>query len=379
MDFDFSDEQYMFQEATRGLLDKSYGLDRVRALLEGDGLDRELWARLTESGAFAMLVPEEHGGMGLSFVDLSLVLEEYGRSLVPAPVAETIAATDVILRHGTAEQKEKLLPLIAEGSLRIVPAVTEAEAGYDPTDIRVTAEPSGNGWKVSGRKVLVPHAATADLILLALRFGKDGPLGLALIERERAGISLREHSTLDPSSRFHELDLDGVTIVRDDIVGGEANVASVTRLLDASGVVAATMMTGISGKVLDQAVDYAKQRTQFGKPIGSFQSIKHRCADMAVAIDASRSAAYYAAWALAEDAPDRTRAVSMAKSYCGDTSRFVCNEGIQLHGGIGFTWELGLHFYLRRAKVLEYSYGDAAYHRERLLTDTLQQLEAGRG
>ncbi|MCO5164136.1 MAG: acyl-CoA/acyl-ACP dehydrogenase [Mesorhizobium sp.] len=377
MDFDFSDEQYKFQETTRGLLDKNYDLDRLRKLLVGDGLDRELWDRLAENGTFSLLVPEEHGGMGLGFVDLSLVLEEYGRALVPAPVGETLTATDAIVRFGTDEQKQRLLPLIAEGKLKIVPAIAEAEAGYDPTDIAVTAVPSGNGWSISGRKVLVPHAATADFIMLAARFSEDGPLGLALIEPDRAGVSLREHSTLDPSSRFHELDLDSVAVVRDDIVGGEPTDASVTRLLDAGGVIAATMMTGISGKVLDTSVEYAKQRTQFGKQIGSFQAIKHRCADMAVAIDASRSAAYYAAWALAEEAPDRARAVSMAKSYCGDTSRFVCNEGVQIHGGMGFTWELGLHFYLRRAKVLEYSYGDAAYHRERVLAETIDELGIG--
>jgi alkylation response protein AidB-like acyl-CoA dehydrogenase len=374
MDFDFSQEQYMFQEATRAVLNQNYDLGRLRKLLDGDGFDQDLWARLTETGAFSMLVPEQYGGMGMSFVDLALVLEEYGRALVPAPVVETIAATDVIVRFGTEEQKERLLPQIREGKVKIVPAITETEAGYDPADIAVTAVPLGNGWSVSGIKILVPHAATADLILLAARFGAEGPLGLILMENDRKGVSLREHSTLDPSSRFHQLELDGMAIVRDDIVGGEPSAASVDRLLDVSGGVAAMIMTGISGKVLDSAVAYAMQRTQFGKPIGSFQAIKHRCADMAVAIDVSRSAAYYAAWALAEEAPDRAKAVSMAKSYCGEASRFVCNEGIQIHGGIGFTWELGLHFYVRRAKILEYAYGDAAYHRERVLAATLAEL-----
>jgi alkylation response protein AidB-like acyl-CoA dehydrogenase len=374
MDFDFSQEQYMFQEATRGFLDQNYDLGKLRLLLEGDGLDRELWDKLTETGAFSMLVPEAFGGMGRSFVDLALVLEEYGRALVPAPVAETIAATDVIVRFATEEQKTRLLPQVAQGRLKIVPAITETDAGYDPSDITVTARPVGNGWSLSGRKILVPHAATADLIMIAVRFGEGGSLGLALIENGREGISLREQSTLDPSSRFHELALDNVAVVQDDVIGGESLPASVDRLLDASGVIAATLMTGIAGKVLDNSVAYAVQRTQFGKPIGTFQAIKHRCADMAMAIDASRSAAYYAAWALAEEAPDRAKAVSMAKSYCGDASRFVCNEGIQIHGGIGFTWELGLHFYLRRAKVLEYAYGDAAYHRERVLAETLCEL-----
>jgi alkylation response protein AidB-like acyl-CoA dehydrogenase len=377
MDFDFSQEQYMFQEATRGVLNQNYDLGRLRRLIDGDGFDQELWEKLTETGTFSMLVPEQYGGMGMSFVDLALVLEEYGRALIPAPVAETITATDVIVRYGTEEQKERLLPRIAEGEMKIVPAVSETGAGYDPADIALTAAPVGNSWSISGRKILVPQAATADLILVAARFGAGGPLGLVLIENDRKGVSLREHSTLDPSSRFHELEFDGVGVVRDDIVGGEPSVASVDRLLDVGSAVAAVTMTGIAAKVLDNAVAYAMQRAQFGKPIGAFQAIKHRCADMAVAVDASRSAAYYAAWALAEEAPDRAKAVSMAKSYCGDASRFVCNEGIQIHGGVGFTWELGLHFYLRRAKILEYAYGDAAYHRERVLAATLVELDIG--
>ena len=137
-------------------------------------------------------------------------------------------------------------------------------------------------------------------------------------------------------------------------------------------------MSGIAAKMLDASVIYARQRNQFGSPIGSFQAIKHRCADMAVGIDASRSAAYYAAWALSDRSQDSPRAVSIAKSFCGDTARYVCNESIQIHGGIGFTWELGLHYYLRRAKTLEYLYGDASYHRERVLAITLAQLDAER-
>jgi alkylation response protein AidB-like acyl-CoA dehydrogenase len=375
MDFDFSEEQYMFRDSVKGFLEEKYGLAKV---CEKDGeFDASLWAELNEMGTFSMLVPEQFGGLGLSFVDVSLVLEEYGRALVPAPISETIVATDLIVNHGSETQKARWLPLIAAGNLKIVPAIVEADAGYDPEDISATAVTSGNGWRLSGRKLLVPHAVAADLILAAIRFGAGGPLGLILIEPGREGISLRDHTTLDLLNRFYEVTFDNVSILQDDILGGEASLSAVQRLLDVSGVAAATQMTGIASKVLDEAVAYAGQRVQFDKPIGSFQAIKHRCADMAVSIDASRSAAYYAAWAVAEHAPDSGRAVSIAKSFCGDTSRFVCNEGIQLHGGIGFTWELGLHLYLRRAKVLEYSYGDAAYHRERVLTDTLSNMRLG--
>lgn len=376
MDFDFSREQYMFQETIRGFLDEHYNLKRVAALAGGDGPEGDLWPSLAELGSFSMLVPEECGGLGLSFVDLALVLEEFGRALVPAPAVETIVITDVIVRFGTEAQKARLLPLVAEGKLRLVPAIAEAEAGFDPGDISMTARSAGNAWSLSGRKILVPHAQTADLIAVAARFGDDGALGLVLCEPERDGVTLRQHTTFDPASRFYEMTLEDVRVFRDDIVGGEPSRQAVQRLIDACGVAAAAQMTGIAGKVLDRSVEYAAQRVQFGKPIGSFQAIKHKCADMAVAIEASRSAAYYAAWAFAEDAPDLAKAVSMAKSFCGDTSRYVCNEGIQIHGGMGFTWELGLHFYLRRAKVLEYSYGDASYHRERVLAETLVELRS---
>lgn len=375
MDFDFSAEQYMFQESIRGFLDKAYDLKKVGALIDGDGRDPALWSKLAELGCFAMLVPEEQGGLGLSFVDLALVFEEYGRALVPSPVVETIVATDAIARFGTEAQKAQLLPKVAEGKLTLVPAIVESDAGFGQDDIAMTAEPSGNGWRLNGRKILVPHAKTADVLLVAVRFGTGGPLGLVLCEPGRAGMTLRRHQTLDPASRFYEISFASVQIVRDDILGGEPSAKSVQRLYDASGAASATMMTGIAGKVLDRSVEYAGQRVQFDRPIASFQAIKHKCADMAVAIDASQSAAYYAAWALAEDAPDLAKAVSIAKSFCGDTARQVCNEGIQIHGGIGFTWELGLHFYLRRAKVLEYSYGDAAYHRERVLAATLDELK----
>jgi alkylation response protein AidB-like acyl-CoA dehydrogenase len=169
-----------------------------------------------------------------------------------------------------------------------------------------------------------------------------------------------------------------VPIERDEILGDPANSFPASRLLNACAFAAATFLTGIAGTVFERTVQYVKERQQFGRPIGSFQVVKHRCADMAVALDSSRSAVYYAAWALANDASDVDKAVSIAKSYSGDTARFICNEGTQLHGGMGFTWDLGLHRYLRRAKVLEYSYGDATFHRKRVLSASLAELAVSR-
>jgi alkylation response protein AidB-like acyl-CoA dehydrogenase len=372
MDFDFSQEQYMFRDTTRTFLKQSYGLDRAQR--QANGFDGAFWDEIVETGAFSMLVPEAFGGMGLSFVDLALVLEEYGRALIPSLVLETLAATDVLVQFGTEEQKARLLPLIAEGKLKIASASCEGDAGYDPDSVAASAMRSGDNWVLSGRKVLVPEAAEADLILVIARFGEKGTLGLAVVENDRQGIGFQQQPTFDVLGRYHALTLENVCVTPDDIVGGSPDPAAVERLLDASRVVAATIMTGISGLILDKSVEYAGQREQFGRPIGSFQAIKHRCADMAVLLDASRSAAYYAAWALAEDGQDRAKAVSLAKAYCGEAARDICNQGIQLHGGIGFTWELGLHFYLRRTKMLEHAYGDVAYHRERVMSCALAEL-----
>ena len=375
MNFDFSSEQYMFQDSVRGFLAEAWSPARLRSLMGGTGLDEDLWRGLTELGLQAIMVPEEHGGLGLGLVDLALVLEECGRALVPGPALETAISAEVIARFGTEDQKASLLPRLAEGGLRIVPALTEAEGGLDVSEIGTEAVAGGNGWRLSGRKIMVPYGHLADRLLVSARFGEAGAVGLVLIEPDRAGVTLRPHELLDPASRASEATFENVAVEDGDILGGSPSAASVARLANASATVAAAQMTGTAGKVLDLAVEYAGQRVQFGRPIGSFQAIKHRCADMMVMLETSRTSAYYAAWALANDAPDVDKAVSMAKAYCGDAARFICNEGLQIHGGIGFTWELDLHLYLRRAKALEYAYGDAAAHRERVLTCALGEQE----
>jgi alkylation response protein AidB-like acyl-CoA dehydrogenase len=377
MNFDFSDEQYSFRDSIRGFLAR-------RAAPSGSGIacpwgprEEKLWAGLADLGIFSLLVPERYGGLGLTFVDLSLVLEEFGRALLPPLVMETLVATDVIARFGSDEQKSTMLPRIADGRLKLSCALSESGAGYDSADMSTAVESTPAGERLKGAKILVPDAAAADVLVVAARLGGKRT-ALLLLERGREGAQLREQRTLDLGSAYDEATFTDVVIESADILGGARSLDAVQRLYDASAVSAALFMTGIAGKVMDISVDYVKQRHQFGRPIGSFQAIKHKCADMAVAIDSSRSAAYYAAWSLASDAPGRPKAVSIAKSFCGDSARLVCNEGIQLHGGMGFTWDLGLHLYLRRAKVLEYSYGDATYHRQRVLREALLELSTQR-
>ena len=377
MDFEFSPEQMQMQDTVRGLLADHYDTARAKAVAESGGQDEHVWRRLAEAGIFSVAVPEAHGGMGLGFVDLALILEEFGRALVPAPAAETLVATDVLARHATPEQQARWLPAIGEGTVRVTLAIAEVDAGYGTEFTTSIAEPTGNGWTLDGLKILVPDAADSDLILASARFGADGPVGLVALDRARPGVSLRPHVGLDRSSRHDEVTFSAVSITLDDIVGGAPSAAAVALASEGGAAAAALQMTGIAARVLDDAVAYAGQRTQFGKPIGSFQAIKHRCADMAVSLEGARSAAYYAAWAVAEDSPGLEQAVSMAKAFCGDTSRFVCREGIQIHGGIGFTWDLGLHLWVRRAKMQESAYGDAIQHRERVLSRTLADLGIG--
>ncbi|MFZ4531526.1 MAG: acyl-CoA dehydrogenase family protein [Alsobacter sp.] len=377
MDFEFSPEQMQMQDTVRGLLADHYDTARAKAVAESGGQDERVWRQLAEAGIFSVAVPEAHGGMGLGFVDLALILEEFGRALVPAPAAETLVATDVIARHATPEQQAKWLPAIAEGKLRVTLAIAEVDAAYATAFTTSVAQPAGNGWTLDGLKILVPDAAGCDLILASVHFGAGGPVGLVALDRTRAGVSLRPHVGLDRSSRHDEVTFSAVSITQDDIVGGAPSAAAVALASEGGAAAAALQMTGIAARVLDDAVAYAGQRTQFGKAIGSFQAIKHRCADMAVSLEGARSAAYYAAWAVAEDSPGLEQAVSMAKAFCGDTSRFVCREGIQIHGGIGFTWDLGLHLWVRRAKMLESAYGDAVQHRERVLARTLADLGIG--
>ncbi|PXW61994.1 alkylation response protein AidB-like acyl-CoA dehydrogenase [Chelatococcus asaccharovorans] len=368
MDFDFNQEQYMFQDTVRDLLASALTMEHLRS-----GTPAELWGQLAETGVFALLTREEDGGLGLGYTDLALIFEEFGRALVPAPIAAAIVAGGAIARFGTPEQRAQLLPGHGEGALRLSSAFAETVATV-PAAMTLTARPTDAGWTVTGSKILVPDAAAADKLLVALRFGDD--LGLALVEPSRAGVTLREQDTLDLTARYHEVIFDHVTLTAGDIVGGRPDPAAVVACFDAAAAVAALQMTGMAARTLDEAVTYVGQRKQFDRVIGSFQAIKHRCADMAVAVDACRSAAYYAAWALDEAAPDeRARAVSMAKSWCGDNARFTCNQAIQLHGGIGFTWELGLHLFLRRIKCEEASFGDADWHRERVIGATLRSME----
>ena len=330
--------------------------------------DDAVWRALTDLGMFSLLVPERFGGVGLSLVDLALATEALGAGLAPPAIAATLAATDLIVRHGSEAQQRKWLPRIASGDLKVALAIQDADCGYEPEGVKTFA----SDGVISGRKILVAEGADAAMFLVLAQ--QSTGIAIVAIDRETPGVHVRPHDDIDPTSGLCAIDFDGAAVAADNVIGAAAPDRAVRRLLDVAVTIASGQLMGIATKMLDASVEYARTRVQFGQPIGAFQAIKHRCADLAVAVEAGRSAAYYAFWAVAEEAPDRARAASMAKAYCGEVARQACNDAIQIHGGMGFTWELGLHRYLRRAKVVEHAYGDIAYHNERVLADTLATI-----
>ncbi len=364
MNFGFNEEQKTLGETVRQML-----LD-YPGLLSPDpaGGDQEaVWTALAELGLFSLLVPEADGGVGLSLVDVALAIEALGAGLAPPLVVSTLIATDLIARFGSAGQKAAWLPRIATGAVKIALATLEAGEGYDAGAVKTVA----GGGGVSGEKLLVAGGEQADaFIVLAL---SDARPALVIVQRGARGVTIRRHADIDPASGLCALALDSAALADDALLGHAAPGLAVERLIDVGATVYAGMQIGIAAHMLDTAVDYARTRMQFGQPIGAFQAIKHRCADMAVAVEAGRSAAYYAFWAVAEDADDRRRASSMAKAYCGEVARDACNETIQIHGGMGFTWELGLHRFLRRAKLLNHGFGDPVWHYERVMAATLAE------
>jgi alkylation response protein AidB-like acyl-CoA dehydrogenase len=368
VDFAFSDEQEMLRRSARDFLAKECPPKVVRELMKGeDAYDPALWKRLAGLGWTALGIPDEYGGVG-TFLDLVVVLEETGRALLPGPFFATMGlAVPVLLEAGTQAQKKEVLSAIAGGETRATLALTEPSGRWDAGSITVAARQSGGAWKLDGVKTFVPDALHADYVIVAARTrgeGEDG-VSLFLIKGRPAGMQVTPLETMDMTRRWSELRFDGVELPADALMGS-AHTAwpRLRRALDWSTAALCAEMVGGEQKVLESSTDYAKTRQQFGKPIGIYQAVSHRVADMLVLTESSKSATYYAAWAVEADAPDRALAASMAKAYVSDAYRKVAGDGIQVHGGIGFTWEHDMHLYFKRAKSSEVTLGDATYHRE---------------
>ena len=358
----------MLRRTARDFLTKESPSSFVRKVMETeDAYDPALWKKIAAQGWTALGIPEQYGGFG-SFLDLVVVLEEMGRYLVPGPYYETMAmAVPALLEAGSDAQKKEVLPLIATGEARATVAFTEPTGRWDAEGIALTAQRSGDGWKLDGTKLFVPGAGVADYLIVAARTRGAGEEGITLflVKGRPTGLTVKPLSTMDMTHRWYEVKFEGVTLPADAVMGEpDKGWAPLKRALDTATAGLCAEMVGGAAQVMEASVEYAKTRQQFGKPIGIYQAVSHKLADMLLEVESARSVTYYAAWAVDADAPDRPVAASIAKAYTSDAYRNIAGNGIQVHGGIGFTWEHDMHLYFKRAKASEVTLGDPTYHRE---------------
>ena len=372
MNFGFSEEQELLRNTARKFFENECGSDTVRRLMETpEGISAELWKKLAEQGWLGLIFPEQYDGTGLGLVDLVVLMEEMGRAMAPGPYFSTVLLGGLaILEAGGEGQKKEWLPRIAAGDKRVALAWMEPSAQLGPAGVTLTAVKRGETYTLSGTKLFVHDAHTADALVVAARTrpgaGADG-VSLFLLPKGTKGLEVTLLPTMDQTRKLCEVACSDVTVGADALLGAAgAGWVPLARVLDRATVALCAEMCGGAQKVLDMTVEYAKIRQAFGRPIGSYQGVKHRAADMLVDVENSKSITYYAAWALDENSPEAPLAVSMAKAYVSDAYRRVAAGGIQLHGGIGFTWEHDLHLYFKRAKGSEFTFGDATHHRERV-------------
>ncbi|MGQ0848881.1 MAG: acyl-CoA dehydrogenase family protein [Actinomycetota bacterium] len=367
MNFAFSDEQEELRRLTRKWLTDKAPSPVVRRLMESEtGYDVALWKEMAQLGWQGMAIPEEYGGAGFSFLELAILFEEMGRNLLPAPFFSTVMlGAGTLLEAGSEEQRRRYLPRLAAGEAIMALAVTEPNGRWDETGVEAAAARNGSGWKIDGHKSFVIDGHTADVLVVGAR--TPAGVSLFLVDPDEAGVSRNLLETMDQTRKQAEVTLEGVSLPETSLVGPDGSGWQIVeRVLEKAVVALAAEQVGGAQQCLDMSVEYAKTRHQFGRPIGSFQAIKHKCADMLVQVESARSAAYYAAWAASEDNEELPVVSPLAKSYCSEAYYFCAAENIQIHGGIGFTWEHDAHLYFKRAKSSELLFGDPAYHRARL-------------
>jgi alkylation response protein AidB-like acyl-CoA dehydrogenase len=368
MNFAFTPEQDMLRDSVRSFLSDKVPMSRVRLLMESeDGYDPDVWSEMAAMGWQGMAIPESYGGSGFSYLELGILMEEMGRALTPAPfLSSVILGAGSLLLAGSDEQKARLLPPVAGGDRLLALATVEAGGSWQPGAIDTTARIDGDRVRIDGFKAYVVDGHIADTYVVSAR-NDAGDVDLYLVDAELAGVGRKRVETMDMTRKQAEVELTGVTVEVSDRLGAPGSgSATLERLADLAVTALAFEQVGGARRCLDMSVEYAKERHQFGRPIGSFQAVKHKCADMLVATESAKSAAYYAGWAATAD-PDELRIVApTAKSYCSEAFFSVAAETIQVHGGIGFTWEHDAHLYFKRAKTDELMFGTPAAWRSAL-------------
>lgn len=373
MDFGFTEEQEMIRSQAAEFLKKECSITFVRELMSSEhGYSQEFWKKVTELGWLALVFPEKYGGAGLGFVELTVVLESMGGALAPGSFFSSILGGLILLEAGDEEQKKRWLAPLVEGKIKATLAVTGPDAGWQAADMSSVSAERGNGnYSLSGTKLFVPDAHHAELIVCAASIGSssaaENNITLFVVDRDSEGLNITPLKTMDQSRRLYDVTFEQVRVPAGHLLGNTGKAWSIMENVIAKATIGlCAEMVGGAQRVLDMCVDYAKQRIQFGRPIGSFQAIQHKCADMFLMIESARSATYAAAWSASQDGADTALLASIAKAYTSDAYRFVVGEGIQIHGGMGFTWEHDMHLYFKRAKADEFNLGDANYHRERV-------------
>jgi alkylation response protein AidB-like acyl-CoA dehydrogenase len=364
MNFAFTEEQEQLRQFVRSFLEDKSPESAVREQMDTEqGYDPAVWSQMADQlGLQSLVIPEEYGGQGFTFVELGVVLEEMGRALLCAPFFSGVLAAQALLLSGDDEAKKAHLPGIASGQSIATLAFTEESGKWDESGITLEATAASDGYTLSGVKSFVIDGHTAVLIVVAARTANG--VSLFAVDGGASGLTREALSTMDQTRKQAKLTFDATpaTLVGTDGAGWE----TMTTVLDLAAIALAAEQVGGAQLVLEMAVQYAKDRVQFGRPIGSFQAIKHKCADMLLEVESAKSAAYYGMWCAAELNEELPSVASLAKAYCSEAYFHAAAENIQIHGGIGFTWEHPAHLYFKRAKSSELLFGDPAYHRELL-------------
>jgi alkylation response protein AidB-like acyl-CoA dehydrogenase len=365
MNFAFTEEQEELRKTVRAFLDAKSSEAAVREQMETvNGFDPAVWSQMgSQMGLMGIHIPEEFGGMGFSYIELGVVLEEMGRSLLCAPYFSTVVlAANTLMQSGDEAAKKKYLPAIASGETTATLASVEPSGKWDEAGITMQAKGSGSSFTLTGTKMFVLDGHTASMIIVSARTGKG--VSLFAVEGNAKGLTRTALPTMDQTRKQAKLEFADVPAT---LIGTEGKGWEVlSRVNDLVVVALAAEQVGGAQKVLDMAVEYAKVRVQFGRPIGSFQAIKHKCADMLLEVESAKSAAYYGMWCAAEMNDELPSVASLSKAYCSEAYFHAAAENIQIHGGIGFTWEHPAHLYFKRAKSSELLFGDPTYHRELL-------------
>ena len=372
MDFGLTEDQQLLASSARDFLATESPPSFVRKIAgDAHAFSPELFRKIVAQGWTGLLVPESYGGLGLTMLDAAVLLTELGRALTPAPIlSSSVLATSLLCAAASAAQRKQWLPKLASGEVLATVAWLEESDRLDPGGIALKPRRVRNGLRLSGAKLFVLDAEIAHLYLVAVRTGTgtgEAGVTLLLVPRDTPGITVTALPTVDVTRRLYEVKFDDVVVPPDAVLGGEGKAwKHLARLLDVACVAIAAESQGGAERALEMAVEYAKVREQFGRVIGSFQAVKHIAAECFSEIEPSRSLLWYAAWAQTGNPRDASRAAAMAKARLGDVYSRTTDRAVQIHGGIGFTWEHDIHFWFKRARCNEVAFGGPAFHRERV-------------